>query len=1599
MMEVVTADGGRLTLGTVETGCTVGIIDYSRRVTDDFGVTTVVQRGFARRLSVRLAIETDAVSAVQRRLADLRATSARWIADDRFEWLSPTGFYKDFDIDVAFPPLSYCTLSVEGLAETAPAADPGGDPAPDGRPSTLQLLQPYTVTEAILTASSVAEDDAPAWAAGVGYTVGARVLRQHRVYEALVANTGADPLAVGGQWLDTGPSKRWAPFDQALGTVAQADGLMTMRLDTARIEGVALLDVTGATVRVQADGYDRTQAVTGGAVTFLDLGGKARVTVTIAGAGSVSVGTLLIGRVVALGTTEASPTAGITDFSRKDVDDFGEVAIVKRGYAKRMTAKALIRTDALDIVANRIATVRAMPSLWIGQDGLDCLTVYGFFRDFGIEVGAGVSKLSLSIEGLSAADKPAAIVNWEDVGDPKGTKPKPHADQTSKNTSKDTAAISGRPVALVIAQLDEIKEIDPIKTDVSALTQVTIAHDAALGALGRVDEAQAAALEKLAGDTGRSLAVLDAAGVRRDAAQRDADEALGRLGDATLRALMEADRTRAVLRDAGIVVDPATGVVRIHAIDQVADRTSAVEVKLDAQASTIRSKASVDFVQEQIALAVLDPSQVAELEPLIRRMTTAETALDGLHATVALKADALELTRTAARLTSVGQSLDALAGTIDTKASRTDLDAQGLRLTDAEQRIAALPNGASVTTTLRQVGAAVDAAGEAALRGIVAGDDAHRSRIREIAEYREEAITRIDTGLAAESLARRVLAASMGALDARLTDQARTLVTTTAATAERVNALAVSSGAQAAAISSLQEATIDAAGGIARTERTIRQVAGVSEANADATLRALVAGDAAALAARTQLAQVQEEATTRLIAGEQSAAQTKLLLEAQLGAARALIGQTADTLATADRAAASRMDAIDVRVGAVSDTIAATQARVTREVEALASADAAQVRQIDAVALEVRDTGTGLAATRAMAIADARASADRDKAQVERIDAISVIAADAAAGIAEAREVSAEQGRGMTRLSTVLRQTAGQADDGAEAVLRALIAGDDASQARQRQIVQIQTEFTTQLVANEQASAIARQTLAARMGRAEGAIVDLTTVVSTLDAATAQRLSALEVAFAAQGKEIAATVARIAREEEARAAGDHAEALARQTLEARFAGDVGDVRAAIGDEARVRAAADQAEATARQTLEARVAGDIGEVRSAIGEEARVRAAADEAEATVRQTLQAQVGGLAKDVTAVAASIGEEARVRAQADQAEAEARRVLDAKINDPASGLEAAMAQIGAVDRARVSGDEASAESIRQVRAYLDGIGSVGLQTAFEALVTRTGKLEGRYTLAIDTNGRLQGFVLAGSQNGPASFSLIDTDFLMGKGKIVFDTGTYMKVQGVGFGAAKDLIEWFGPTMAIDKCSRANALEYRTTTGDAYFGGSLSAGTLRNPGQSSSLAADAVAEVPSFGSNGRPVKYVASWSYYREWTAQYAGTADGLKAFNAAVASFNAQSDDAGYTYFGAKNVEQPSSSITLTRSFGAAYQQLQQQSFTTQQQTMVGLKPITNGEPGNATFTASIGGGFTVLDPTQSTANRTLRLALARGFTLSDGVIQRLSIVAIEE
>jgi hypothetical protein len=546
-MRVETDAGEVIELGSTETTPTIGIIDYSKRVTDDFGVTTIVERGFARRMSVRLAVPFGNVDALQRRLATLRAKAALWVADDRYGSLKISGFYKDFSLDLATPPISYCTLTIEGLMEIDALVDGGGDPAPAGQASTLQLLQPIPIAGTALVSSNVPETDYAEWAAATTYALGARVIRAstHRVYESAIAgNKGDDPVSASGKWFEVGATNRWAMFDQALGSVTRSTGGIVVTLNVGLVDAVALLDVKAATVRVQAPGYDRTLPAGTGAVTFLDLPPtSANVIVSIGGVGEVSLGTLLVGRRVALGITEASPTAGITDYSRKDVDEFGDATIVERAWAKRMTAKALIRTDAIDAVAHRIAAVRAMPSLWIGQTGLDSLTIYGFFKDFSIEVGETLSKLALSVEGLSVAAKVEplkAVVEWSDVRDTDDKKP----DDNATNSADPKSPFGNSTVGEVLgASAKANKDID----DLVATFGTTQSANASASAAAVASTASQAARDQ-------SVAARDAAA----AAEQDAGNYAGQ----ALQSQSLADQARALAQtasgQAGTARDAAT---------------------------------------------------------------------------------------------------------------------------------------------------------------------------------------------------------------------------------------------------------------------------------------------------------------------------------------------------------------------------------------------------------------------------------------------------------------------------------------------------------------------------------------------------------------------------------------------------------------------------------------------------------------------------------------------------------------------------------------------------------------------------------------------------------------------------------------------------------------------------------------------------------------------------------------------------------------------------------------------------------------------------------------------------------------------------------
>jgi len=97
--------------------------------------------------------------------------------------------------------------------------------------------------------------------------------------------------------------------------------------------------------------------------------------------------------------------------------------------------------------------------------------------------------------------------------------------------------------------------------------------------------------------------------------------------------------------------------------------------------------------------------------------------------------------------------------------------------------------------------------------------------------------------------------------------------------------------------------------------------------------------------------------------------------------------------------------------------------------------------------------------------------------------------------------------------------------------------------------------------------------------------------------------------------------------------------------------------------------------------------------------------------------------------------------------------------------------------------------------------------------------------------------------------------------------------VMGHNFGSG-DLILWYGPNIGAAACTKQNATIWFDKSGSAYFGGSLSAGVLKNGAQSTQVSATAQVETGNFSSNGNARTITYSLSYGNNGTLQTSGAA-----------------------------------------------------------------------------------------------------------------------------
>ena len=109
--------GTTVDIGRTRYGAGVGILDYSRKETDVFGVTTVLERAFAKRIEVSVLTDNIRLDYLARQLASVRATPCVWAADNNagYESLIAYGFYKDWRITIPYPNQSEISMTIEGL--------------------------------------------------------------------------------------------------------------------------------------------------------------------------------------------------------------------------------------------------------------------------------------------------------------------------------------------------------------------------------------------------------------------------------------------------------------------------------------------------------------------------------------------------------------------------------------------------------------------------------------------------------------------------------------------------------------------------------------------------------------------------------------------------------------------------------------------------------------------------------------------------------------------------------------------------------------------------------------------------------------------------------------------------------------------------------------------------------------------------------------------------------------------------------------------------------------------------------------------------------------------------------------------------------------------------------------------------------------------------------------------------------------------------------------------------------------------------------------------------------------------------------------------
>lgn len=102
--------------GETEFGAQVGIKDYGKKTTDQWGKPTLLEGAWSDRMTITLDVPNYLIDALKRELTRYRSKPVVWIASGLFEATQVYGTFRDFSIVIPNAKKSKCSIEIEGFA-------------------------------------------------------------------------------------------------------------------------------------------------------------------------------------------------------------------------------------------------------------------------------------------------------------------------------------------------------------------------------------------------------------------------------------------------------------------------------------------------------------------------------------------------------------------------------------------------------------------------------------------------------------------------------------------------------------------------------------------------------------------------------------------------------------------------------------------------------------------------------------------------------------------------------------------------------------------------------------------------------------------------------------------------------------------------------------------------------------------------------------------------------------------------------------------------------------------------------------------------------------------------------------------------------------------------------------------------------------------------------------------------------------------------------------------------------------------------------------------------------------------------------------------